>query len=154
MRNKNGFTLIEMLAVIIILGILIGIATVSYSGYLSSSKDKAFRIAENTFKDAVIEAYIDCNGNLTDNDFCSNHDEPDTKGEKDKIYLYELKNDRYIETLKSPYNTEVECDMNNSYIEVVSNVNLYESNNSDLSYKICLKCDGHSDSKLDEECGF
>ena len=42
--NKKGFTLVELLGVIILLGILATIAVVGYSNYLGNSKKKAFTI--------------------------------------------------------------------------------------------------------------
>lgn len=42
-NNKKGFTLVELLAVIVILALIMGIAVVSMSGVLSSSREKAFQ---------------------------------------------------------------------------------------------------------------
>ncbi len=42
MKNKNGFTLIEMLAVIVILGLLIAIAIPSISHTIEKSRKKAY----------------------------------------------------------------------------------------------------------------
>ena len=50
MKQKNGFTLIEMLGVIILLGILVSVAIGSYSRYLVQSQAKAFKIEELSFK--------------------------------------------------------------------------------------------------------
>ena len=43
MKNKKGFTLVELLAVIVILALIMGIAVVSIGGVLSSSREKTFR---------------------------------------------------------------------------------------------------------------
>ena len=43
MKNKKGFTLVELLAVIVILALVMGIAVVSVGGVLSSSREKTFR---------------------------------------------------------------------------------------------------------------
>ena len=42
MKNKKGFTLIEMLAVVVILGIMVMIATLGVSNYIDSSKRKMY----------------------------------------------------------------------------------------------------------------
>ena len=43
MKNKKGFTLVELLAVVVILALIMGIAVVSVGSVISSSKEKAFR---------------------------------------------------------------------------------------------------------------
>lgn len=52
MRNNKGFSLVELLAVIAILGILSGLAIMGYTRYIESSEKKALKI----FKDSVISA--------------------------------------------------------------------------------------------------
>ena len=43
MKNKKGFTLVELLAVIVILALIMGIAVVSIGGVLQSSREKTYR---------------------------------------------------------------------------------------------------------------
>ena len=43
MKNKKGFTLVELLAVIVILALIMGIAVVSIGGVLTSSREKTYR---------------------------------------------------------------------------------------------------------------
>ena len=43
MKNKKGFTLVELLAVIVILALIMGIAVVSMSGVISSSRSKTYQ---------------------------------------------------------------------------------------------------------------
>lgn len=43
MKNKKGFTLVELLAVIVILALIMGIAVVSIGGVLTTSREKTFR---------------------------------------------------------------------------------------------------------------
>lgn len=53
LRNKAGFTLVELIVVIAILGILAGIGTVGYSGYVK----KAHQAADETLLAAVNRAF-------------------------------------------------------------------------------------------------
>lgn len=143
--GKRGFTLVEMLAAIILLAILMGFATVSYSKALKRGREKSFDIAVNSFSDAVISAYTDCSANLSDNSFCTNHSLPNV-GSTDTIYLSELVRYQYIEQVKNPYNTNQNCD-DNSYVKVTrKNVNVKNNNNSldtediDIDLVTCLIC--------------
>lgn len=43
MKNKKGFTLVELLAVIVILALIMGIAVVSIGGVLKSSRESTFK---------------------------------------------------------------------------------------------------------------
>jgi len=138
--NRKAFTLIEFLAVIMLLGILSGIAVVSYNRQLISGREKAFLLAENSFQDAISEAYVDCNTNFSDKVFCINHSEPISIGEADIVRLEELINDGYINPIKNPYDTNQECDKSKSYVKVVGNVDMNETENNDLSYNVCLVC--------------
>ena len=131
-KNQKGFTLIEMLAVVILLAILMTIAVGSYYSYIKKSRDDSFKIAENTIQNDVKNAYADCLSN-SKNEFCINHS---GYGEKnDKIYLKELIDAGYSEQIKNPYDTNSFCDASASYVTVIGN---NTDNNS--SYLTCLVC--------------
>lgn len=55
--NKKGFTLVELLAVLVILGIVIGIAVPSMGGVMNKSKQKSEDAFVETLKDAM-DIYI------------------------------------------------------------------------------------------------
>ena len=61
MKNKKGFTLIEILAVVAILGILSLIAVPNVLKYLKTSQEQAMIIQENNIADAA---------NLYNEDYC------------------------------------------------------------------------------------
>ena len=52
--RKNGFTLVELLAVIVVLAILITVATPNIMGILTKEKDKTSDIVVNNLKDAAV----------------------------------------------------------------------------------------------------
>lgn len=153
--NKKGFTLVELLGVIILLGILTTIAVVGYTNYLSNSKRKAFTIEEENFISATRSAYADCISNKTNNDFCSNHPSLETKYTYQFVYLKELIDDNYIRVIKNPYNVEQSCDSEKSYVYVGSRNDINSSVNSDVVYKACLIC-GNNKSKdcLDDDTDY
>lgn len=64
MKNKKGFTLVELLAVIVILGIIMTIATTSVIKNINDSKEKAKYIAAKEIVE-IAEAYFAANSSAT-----------------------------------------------------------------------------------------
>lgn len=133
--NKKGFSLIELLAVVVILGLISIIALGSYNRQLKKTREESFKMAEKTFINDVKDAYADCLSN-TKNLFCSNH--PNFGYQNETISLKELVETGYSEKIKNPYHTDSYCDMNLSYVKV--RVNNTSMNNRDISYEVCLVC--------------
>ena len=153
--NKKGFTLIEMLAVIIILGIILSFSSYSFYKYITSSSKKSFDIAVKSFKDATEAAYADCNANFSLNTFCSNHSIPEV-GSTDTIYLSELVDNQYIDKIKNPYDTSTFCSETSSYIivsthskDITHNGEIVGTENNDITYKVCLVCDNNRSEDCD-----
>ena len=59
MKNKNGFTLVELLAVIVILGLLMAIAIPSVTKYITQSRKKTLVNSINSYITAVSTAVND-----------------------------------------------------------------------------------------------
>ena len=57
--NKKGFTLIEILSVIVIMGILMGIAIAGTSRYLDKTRNQAYEALEETLHSAAENYIID-----------------------------------------------------------------------------------------------
>lgn len=57
MKRIKGFTLVELLAVIVVLGILVGIAIVMYTKYVDKTKENIIKIEEKNILDSAAAYY-------------------------------------------------------------------------------------------------
>ncbi|MEK4166906.1 prepilin-type N-terminal cleavage/methylation domain-containing protein [Anoxybacillus sp. FSL W8-0104] len=116
-RNEKGLTLIELLAVIVILGIIAAIAIPSIGGLIDNSKkDAHVANAQQMINAAKIAVTAD--KSLIP-----------SSGQSKNITLKQLENDGYLETMKDPdngtYNKE------GSFVKITNN-------NNKLSYSVKL----------------
>ncbi len=136
--NKKGFTLIELIGVILLLAIVTSIGTVTLNSYLKSGREKSFKILVNSFEDAVLEAYTTCLADQNSSDFCTNNIIPDIAGEKRIVKLNDLIDNYFIEEVKNPWKTSEKCS-GDSYVEATRD----DTDSMSFSYKTCLICGTH-----------
>lgn len=148
MKKQKGFTLMELLAVMVILGITLAIAIPAYGAYMKSAKNQAFKEAEETMRVAASDALTQCMASPPSNliSFCEKHEIPSNQQEHDIITGVDLIKYEYMDAIANPENTDIDCDMENSYVYISNRVNSENVNNSDLIYKVCLIC-GNKKSK-------
>ena len=125
LKNKKGFTLIEILAAITILGILTTIAVVSVTKIIENGKKQHYTTAEENLSLAG-QSYVQQN----------RKDLPKAIGQKKKINLKTLIDKKYIQPIKDY--SENECDLTKSYVQV------YKYTQSDYSYVAYLDCPGYN----------
>lgn len=159
--NKKGFTLVELLATLVILGIVVSISIFSINNLFNNAKDKSEDVFIGTIKDAM-EVYL--SSNAKDLDFtytCSNKLNKsfgDRIVYRTEINFSEVINSRYKpiteDDLVNPANKDVDCVIPNSiYIYKDEDFVYYYS--IDMDDFLCFKGSGYI-KNLPEgyECGL
>ncbi len=125
--NKKGFTLVEILATIVIMGILMGVAIGAVSYVLSDSKDGFYKNLESQLILAAKTYYGDHRTLL-----------PQNIGQGRQVTIETLIGKNYIKRGDVVDYGKAECDTNASYIKVV------KSSKKDYIYSVFLKCPAYS----------
>ena len=120
--NKKGFTLVELMGVIIILAILSTMAVIAINTVIKNSKTGLYQNLEKTLKGATINYFVD-NATLV----------PAVNGSKNISYT-ELLSGHYIDEFEDPNGGE--C--SSSYVNVTRTND--KGVNFTLSYKSCVIC--------------
>ena len=128
MINKKGFTMLELLAVIIILGILVTLAYMGVSQYLDRTKETVYKDYEKNITDGVTNYLIDHTGYIP------------LEGESLIVDVSKLICEGYINSLEDPDISNKTCNLE-SYAIVKRNNNT--GFNMDIDYSACLKCSGY-----------
>jgi prepilin-type N-terminal cleavage/methylation domain-containing protein len=150
MKNRRGFTLIEIIAVVIIIGILALIIVPSVSSYIVNSRNTAYKAHEKTMAEAAKSMTVETiNGN--------DHFELPKKGEQNTVYLSELIEREYTAKLEDPATGKL-CNAEMSHVIIEG------EGNSSFNYISCLYCgnyitdnplcdEGPSGGDTDIQCG-
>ncbi len=125
---KKGFTLVELLAVIMVLAIIMGIAVVVVNNVVESGKKSVYVNYERDLRGA------------TENYFINHMSEMPLIGSSKKIEYKTLLEAKETETLKDPRGGN--CDA--SYVLATRKPDI--GNNIDIDYKICLICTNYKSS--------
>ena len=125
MKNKMGFTLVELLAVISILSILMGLAYMGVSRYLNKARNATYEDFEVSIEDAVNNYLIDHSGDIPN------------EGEYYKIEVAKLICEGYLDSLEDPANSSKTC-ISDSYALIYRGEDT--SFNMDVGSGTCLKC--------------
>lgn len=139
LRSQKGFTLIEILAVVIILAIAIGIAVPAYNSYIYSSQQRLFETAEKSLIKSATAVMLECARNRGDK-ICKGKYFPEKENEYTILYLKELIENGDIDPIHNPKHRDKYCDEENSYAYVLKNTNV---DGGDYTYHACLRCDGY-----------
>ena len=89
--NNLGFTLVEVLATVTILGILAVTAVVAYSTHIANSKKESYDMLAKSASDAAANYYMEHSTSTT------------------SVTLSTLVSEGYLENAANPYNKEGKC---------------------------------------------
>ena len=145
--NRKGFTLIELIAVVVILGVIALIAVPAVTYYLSGAQNDAYKIAEQNLADAAYNMFADCAG-VGDLEVCSHYSVPDG-GSYVTVPASVLIANGYLDPIADPASQGSYCDENNSFA-IIMNDTTETDFNAKLSYKACLSCSKYQST----DCNF
>lgn len=134
--DKKGFTLVELLAVMVLLSILLAIAVPAYYSYIQKSQKGAYQSAEKSLTTAAMDAMLDCVNNRG-KEFCKNKRLPESDNEYVKMTLEDLIKGAYMDSIHDPKDRSRYCSEQNSYAYVLKNP---ESGKGGYTYYACLVC--------------
>ena len=145
--NRKGFTLIELIAVVVILGVIALIAVPAVTYYLSGAQNDAYKIAEQNLADAAYNMFADCAG-VGDLEVCSQYSVPDG-GSYVTVPASVLIANGYLDPIADPARQGSYCDENNSFAIIMNDATETDFN-AKLSYKACLSCSKYQST----DCNF
>ena len=126
--SRKGFTMLELLAVIIILGILITLAYMGVSRYLNQARSTTYEDFEKNITSGVTNYLIDHSGSIP------------SVGESLVVDVEKLVCEGYIEDLEDPREASKTCNLESYAIVKRNNDTNY---NMDIEYSACLKCSSY-----------
>lgn len=124
--NKKGFTLVELLAVITIMGIIMSVAVGAVFIHLQNSREQAMEIIASSSYDGAVMYMMDNNMMLNTNETAT-------------IRIKQLYEDGRIERPADPYNTKTECD---GEVVVTNKTTNSTTGLEDYRYTITVNCSG------------
>lgn len=125
--NKKGFTLVELLAVIVILGLLMSVAVGAVTMYMDKSKEQAMETIISTAYDGAVNTLMEENIMLNE-------------GETTTFDILELYENGSIERPADPYNSSKECE---GYVKVTNPKASSSAGIDNYQYKVHIECTGN-----------
>ena len=134
--NKKGFTLVELLATLVVLGIIFSLAIVGINYSMKNTKKKTEELFISTLRDAI-EIYFDDSANFASYKSDDWVMEGTISKENGNSTLYSLSSPITFETIiNSEYAPIVEADLRNPSTKILcdKNAKIYVFRDDDLVY--------------------
>lgn len=125
--NNRGFTLMELIAVIVIVGLLSFVAISALSKNIEGSYKKTYKNFEQNLKSAAKDYYSIHTDLLVPG------------GAADTVDAAELHDAGYLDNLIDPKDKQA-CDYTNSYVTTSASYASAGSYNLSYTYTVCLVC--------------
>lgn len=159
MKDKKGFTLMELIAVVIIIGLIMMITVPSILKYVRKTESKVVQSHLSTMENAAKARTVDL---IANNDLfnCGKTVNEEGKyscplpkgGSVQKVSVRDLIDSGYTKDLKNPTSSKKQqeyCDAATSYVAIENKGG--KDSYSDFEYRACLKCGGKEFGKCREE---
>ena len=155
--NNKGFTLVELLATVVLLAIIVGIVLVSTTGGLKKTKEDTEKVFIDTIKDAM-DMYLDSDAKNLSYEYegCTID-----KTHKIGVKLYKVNDITFNDVINSTYHPLTESDLvnpaNDKKCKATATISIYRDEDFVYYYKIdkdgfeCLTSSGVI-SNLPEKC--
>lgn len=139
--NNKGFSLVELLATVIILSLITGIGIVSYTSYLKNTKSKTEEVFKNNVSD-YIDAFVSANTSKLTDDTLAGNNVYTQKYNNHYITFQDIIDDNIIipSNLMNSANKKT-CSIN-------TNITVYRDNHYVYCYIVELDCLDSSDNRL------
>ena len=137
--NKKGFTVIELLSVIVILGVILMIAIPAYMNSVNNARESAFEAGESAMESSAYNLIMDCQEGFGRDNNCTTYALPKV-GDSIKIPLYVLVEGNLMDEIQDPMHPGQSCDTQKSYVIVKNENPPAGSSTLNLIYQPCLYC--------------
>ena len=134
--NKKGFTVVELLAVIVIISLIAGIATISYTSFVNAARNRVF------------DSYVDTMHTDTANYLFREFNKVSSSAQVKisdlpvALKLSDLVNSGVISKINNPSDSSDYCTstINGEYSRIVVSVNSNSNGPLSLKYEVYLVC--------------